>query len=809
MALVNTERWLQFHTVALAIMGTWFLGWGQESWALPLALTVAGLASLLPTRYSRYLQVNRFVANIGALAAVAWSLRDFLRLDAEEQLLAIADMLIYLQMVLMFQQRTNRVYWQLLVLSVLQVVVAAALNLGPQFALLLAIYIAVSISTLVLLCLHSERPSASPAKSVADHVVAPSAPWRALLAAPQVVAPAEPEVNAQSLRRLFFRQVGLLTGATFLFTIVFFYATPRLGNDAWVGSRHGGLAHTGFSPELTLEDSGRIQQSDQLVMRVHFTRMTDGKPYPLIDEPYFHGVVLTEYRVGPEGARWVAPLTNRRRGQQVSRHIGQPSSALTLVKQDIALENASSPILFAVMPIHPLTETPDDLRHLRVSSRLVRVVNDEFASQREYRYKLGTMAFRNGRQLHAIPHVNANVTQWDAVVLADELQSLTEFDREQFPVVTALAEQILEEEGVTDASRFEQILALQRHFHKPGLYKYSLDLNFVRNRELDPVEDFLANHRTGHCEYFASALALMLRSRGIPSRIVNGYRGGEFNSLGNYYQVRQKHAHAWVEAYLSAEDTPEYELAGLPSAGGSWYRLDPTPAAFRPSTLTDPSLVARVGDAFDYVDLLWRDYVLGLNSSRQKDAFYDPVTNRTAGSIPSWADVGRVQSALRRLRADGWQSGGEQRSSRSPWSLGVACAVLVVILAASGRTLYAFWRDRKNWRWFLGRRGGAANRPTVEFYRRLEKLLSRLQLHRKPGQTPLEFARQAADALRGVIRDTPLAEDMADLPSLPTRIVAAYYQVRFGHAQLDSAEAAAIEQSLSRLVQATSGRRRK
>jgi len=803
---VNTERWLQFHTVALAIMGTWFLGWGQESWALPSALTVAGIASLLPLRFARYLRVNRLVANIGALAAVAWSLRDFFRLASEAQLLAIADMLIYLQMVLLFQQRTNRVYWQLLVLSVLQVVVAAALNLGPQFALLLAVYMAVSVSTLVLLCIHGERLPEPQTKANSEE--APPAPWRVLLAAPQVVVPIEPEVNPQATQRLFFRQVGLLTGATFLFTIVFFYATPRLGDGAWVGSRPGGLTTTGFSPELFLEDSGTVQQNNQLVMRVHFSRLIDRKPYALIDEPYFHGVVLTEYRVGPDGARWVAPLTSRRRGQQVSRHISQPSSALTLVRQDVALENANSPILFAVMPIHPLSDTPDDLRHLRVSSRLVRVVNDEFAAQREYRYSLGTMAFRYGRQLHATPHVNANLTRWDSVVLSDELAALTEFSAEQFPVVNRVAEQVLADEGLTDAPRFEQILALQRHFHAPGRYKYSLNLNFVRNRELDPLEDFLANHRTGHCEYFASALAMMLRSRGIPSRIVNGYRGGEFNSLGNYYQVRQKHAHAWVEAYLSAEDTPSGELAGLPSAGGSWYRLDPTPAAFRPSTQFDPSLVTQVGDAFDYVDLLWRDYVLGLNSSRQKDTFYDPLTNRTAGSIPSWMEVSRVQSMVNRLRGRSFRETSEQRDSKSGWSLAIVGAVLLLILAAVGRTLYAFWRDRKDWRWLFGRRAGGADRASVEFYRRLEKLLGRLQLRRNPGQTPLEFARQAADSLRVIIRDTPLAEDVADLPSLPARIVTAYYQVRFGGVQLDSTEAAAIERSLNVLLQVTGKTRR-
>ncbi len=790
-------------------MGAWFLGWGQESVALPSALTVAALASLLPLRYSRYLRMNRLVANIGALMAVAWSLRDFLHRGSEGQLLAVADMLIYLQIVLLFQERSNRVYWQLLVLSVLQVVVAAALNLGPQFALLLAVYMAVAISTLVLLCYHGEQLKPSPVPSPSTSPEGAPTAWQRLLAAPEVVVPAEVLAGVTATRRLLFRQVGLLTGATFLFTVVFFYATPRLGDGAWVGSRHGGLAQTGFSTDMVLEDSGTVQQSNALVMRVRFTRLIDRRHYSLLDEPYFHGVVLTDYKTSPKGSRWTAPLGGGRRMERRSQHVNHPSSALALVRQDIALENASSPVLFAVYPIHRLADTPEDLLVLNVAGRLVRVVNDDYANQREYRYAVGTMAFRDGRQLRATPHVNSLRNERDRVVLSDELTSLTEFDAEQFPVAARLAEQILTEENLLDAPRLDQILALQRHFHRPGLYAYSLDLNVKRDPQLDPLEDFLANHRTGHCEYFASALALMLRSRGIPSRIVTGYRGGEFNSLGSYFQVRQKHAHAWVEAYLSAEDTPADEIAGLPSPGGSWYRLDATPVARSASgAQSTPSLGTRVGDAFDYVDLLWRDYVLGLNSSRQKDAFYDPLTNRTAGSLPSWMEVDRVQSLARKWKGDESGRASIERNSRSPWGLAVSGGVCVLIVVAMGRGIHQFIRKGHwlGWR-FLGRTQ-QERRPQVEFYRRLEQLLARLNLRRRPGQTPLEFARHAADSLRLLVRQTPSVADDADLPSLPARIVAAYYQVRYGGARLDAQEAAAIEHSLALLVEATSQRER-
>ena len=102
-------------------------------------------------------------------------------------------------------------------------------------------------------------------------------------------------------------------------------------------------------------------------------------------------------------------------------------------------------------------------------------------------------------------------------------------------------------------------------------------------RRIDPIEDFVSNNPRGHCEYFATALALMLRSQGIPARVVLGYRCEEWNNLGKFYQVRQSDAHAWVEAYLAPRYIPRELRWGNDNyrrwAAGAWLRLDPTPAA--------------------------------------------------------------------------------------------------------------------------------------------------------------------------------------------------------------------------------------
>src|SRR5213079_3163916 len=83
----------------------------------------------------------------------------------------------------------------------------------------------------------------------------------------------------------------------------------------------------------------------------------------------------------------------------------------------------------------------------------------------------------------------------------------------------------------------------------------------------DPLADFLFNVKVGHCEYFATAMAVMLRTRGIGSRVVNGFLPGEYNQAAGAFTVRQSDAHSWVEVYFPQAD--------------SWITFDPTPPAGR------------------------------------------------------------------------------------------------------------------------------------------------------------------------------------------------------------------------------------
>ena len=120
------------------------------------------------------------------------------------------------------------------------------------------------------------------------------------------------------------------------------------------------------------------------------------------------------------------------------------------------------------------------------------------------------------------------------------------------PRMAPLAEQIT---AAAD-NNYDKAVALERYLRTH--FGYTLQLG--RSAHRDPLAYFLFERKQGHCEYFASSMAVMLRTLGIPSRVVNGFRTGEFNDLTSQYLVRASNAHSWVEAYFP---------------GHGWIRFDP------------------------------------------------------------------------------------------------------------------------------------------------------------------------------------------------------------------------------------------
>jgi hypothetical protein len=252
---------------------------------------------------------------------------------------------------------------------------------------------------------------------------------------------------------------------------------------------------------------------------------------------------------------------------------------------------------------------------------------------------------------------------------------------------------------------------LQRH------YRYTLQLG--RDERFEPLEDFLFVQKAGHCEYFASAMAVMLRAVGVPTRSVNGFLAGEWNGYGHYLAVRQGDAHSWVEAWLD---------------GVGWITFDPTPAT--PAKAQAGGLWASARQMLDTVELTWFKYVIEYDLGKQVD-FLSRMRDWTR-SVTRSSGAGRLIDRRRVLEG-----------------IGLAVALMLVV--------------RLGWR----RRGLGAPRPlhvsAQHAFARALKALERRGHPRGIAETGRELA------LRVDRAGDPGAPAFAELVEL-------YYAARFGEA---------------------------
>jgi hypothetical protein len=226
---------------------------------------------------------------------------------------------------------------------------------------------------------------------------------------------------------------------------------------------------------------------------------------------------------------------------------------------------------------------------------------------------------------------------------------------------------------------------------------------------------FLFDIRKGHCEYFASSMAVMLRSIGIPARLVNGFRAGEYNSLGNNWIVRQYHAHSWVEAYF-----PPY----------GWIEFDPTPP--------DPSssknkLVQFLSNFTDAIDLWWWEGVVNYDSSKQYGIFSALLSGFERGHTKAKELLTGQYDKGRRYIA--WIHSREFLVALGKfWPFGL------VIIPFAAVLLVRRWRRQCLSRLHRALHPGNTQIAAASFYNEALALLADRGFKREPGQTPLEFA---------------------------------------------------------------------
>jgi len=272
------------------------------------------------------------------------------------------------------------------------------------------------------------------------------------------------------------------------------------------------------------------------------------------------------------------------------------------------------------------------------------------------------------------------------------------------PRVTDLAVEVTRSES----NAYDKTKAVEEYLQSN--YGYTLEL--PATMPADPIAYFLFDLRRGHCEFFASSMAVMLRSLGISARLVNGFLQGSFNDVTGHYTVRASDAHTWVEVFF-------------PSYG--WVPFDPTPAAGR---LAQPALFGRLGIYLDALQTFWQEWVINY------DFFHQVILAR------------QLERSTRRATTD----------SRSYFRRRYRDLVVAVLLAGGllaalhWRRALALWMQEAGMR-TRARRGVVRPEDATIAYHRLLRILARRRIHKSPALTPGEFAASLAGPSAPLVRD--------------------------------------------------------
>ncbi len=291
------------------------------------------------------------------------------------------------------------------------------------------------------------------------------------------------------------------------------------------------------------------------------------------------------------------------------------------------------------------------------------------------------------------------------------------------------------------SNNYDKAVALERYLQSH--YGYTLQL--PRSPVADPLANFLFERKQGHCEYFASSMAVMLRTLRIPSRVVNGFRSEEFNDLTGNYVVRAKNAHSWVEAYFP---------------GYGWVTFDPTPGG----TVRSPQGWGRAMLYLDAAASFWREWVVSYDSSHQ----YVLGQSMLSGTRSSW-ERARMWARLRYARLMNLARKSQRAVEHSPgrWlGMGVAVTVLLLVLANVAR-IARMIRTRR----LRAHPERSPDQAAVMWYERMSRYLARRGVRKTTTQTAQEFVR--------VIEDERLRIQVA-------RFTDAYESARFGNSPDDA-----------------------
>lgn len=433
--------------------------------------------------------------------------------------------------------------------------------------------------------------------------------------------------DSRDLRGTFLGLFAASLSVGVLVSILVWVVMPRgIGESEFGGFGQFGGRRTGFTERVDLRRSGLISESTRTVLEL---RLENREGYSIGTEGkhvYLRGAVLDAY----DGRSWTksagAGQVSDMKVQagtpwQIGPADGNGAMVQKIVMRDVA--STGVPVLAALDPVS---------------------IELEADAQLAFRHAARTLSRdgRAGRFAYTVVSIPPKSN--------DERNQLvrTTVARFQFPRIAQEARRVLSEAGIEPDPELrppawdqDACRALEKYLRSS--FTYTLDTPSVRAGQ-DPIEAFLFEHRSGHCEYFASAMAAMARGVGIPARVVAGYVANEFSLETETYTVRENSAHAWVEAMIDE---------------GVWATFDPTPPDGLLRQIRPPArFLAGWQHWLDSLDDAWSTSVVTFDEQSRKKLLGGDVNpaNWIQEHLARWAaefhesDSGtRVRAALRVL----------------------------------------------------------------------------------------------------------------------------------------------------------------
>ena len=360
--------------------------------------------------------------------------------------------------------------------------------------------------------------------------------------------------------------VWRLVGIGLPLALAVFWLFPRFGTPLW-GVPERALARPGLSDSMSPGEWIDLMTDDTPALRVQFIG-----PAPATSQMYWRGPVLSNF----DGRSWTRAQWMR----------GLPPAVVR-----------SGPQRW----VYQLELEPTDRREL-VALDLPTAAPEGATLSHDY-------GLRTARSLDTLTRwqlTSASPVAYEPQLPLTLRRVALDLPEGYNPRTSALARQWRRDAGSDDAAILRRALQwIQADF------AYTLDTPLPGRHAVD---EFLFEQQAGFCEHFSSAFVVLMRSAGIPARVVTGYVGGYRNPVGGYWLVRRSDAHAWAEVWL---------------AGRGWVRVDPT-AAVAPERIYD-TLADRMPGAFgdfaglapmfnvgDWIRRGWNDFVLGFDAARQQ-----------------------------------------------------------------------------------------------------------------------------------------------------------------------------------------------